>query len=366
MDETKDKKELFNSREISELEEEIRKTKYNKHTQYHIGTLKAKLAMLKETQEKHRGIGSGGKQYAVKKTGDATVLLVGFPSVGKSTLLNRITNASSKIGDYDFTTLDVIPGMMEYNSANIQILDVPGLVEGASSGRGRGREILSVIRNADMIVIMIDKPGQLEVTASELYNAGLRLNQKKPDVMIKKTVSGGLKIGSTVKLTKMDQRMIKDILGAYKIHNAEVLVRDNVSVDEFIDALSTNRIYIPSIIVYNKADLLPPDDLDRVKKSGWLPISAKDGGNIELLKRQIWERLRFMRIYMKRIGKDPDMKEPMIMKRGSTVQEVAQKIRNTWVVEYAKIWGPSARFEGQQVSPEKPLQDRDIVELHLK
>jgi hypothetical protein len=359
MDETKEKKELFHSKDISELEEEIRKTKYNKHTQYHIGTLKAKLAMLKDTQEKHKGIGTGGKQYAVKKTGDATVLLVGFPSVGKSTLLNKITNASSKIGDYDFTTLEVIPGMMEYNSANIQILDVPGLVEGASSGRGHGREILSVIRNSDMIIMLIDKPGQLDVINSELYNAGLRLNQNK-------TVSGGLKVGSTVKLTKIDQRMIKDILGTYKIHNAEVLVRSNVSVDELIDALSTNRIYIPSIIVYNKADLLPPEDFEKAKKSGWLPISAKDGSNIELLKKQIWEKLQFMRVYMKRIGKDPDMNEPMIMKRGSTAQDVAQKIRNTWAVEYAKIWGPSARFEGQQVSPDKPLQDRDVVELHLK
>ncbi len=134
---------------IKEVEAEIAKTQVNKHTEYHIGKLKAKIARLKDEQEKRRSTGGGGgKGYSVKKSGNATVALVGFPSVGKSTLLNRLTGAESEVGAYDFTTIDVVPGIMEYNSAKIQILDLPGLIRDASKGKGRGREVLSVVRSA--------------------------------------------------------------------------------------------------------------------------------------------------------------------------------------------------------------------------
>ena len=98
--------------QIKEIEEEIHNTPYNKNTQHHIGKLKAKLARLKDEQEKRRAASGGtGKSYAVKKSGNATVSLVGFPSVGKSTLLNNITDATSEVGRYDFTTLEVLEEM---------------------------------------------------------------------------------------------------------------------------------------------------------------------------------------------------------------------------------------------------------------
>ena len=109
---------------IKELEEELRKTKYNKKTQHHIGKLKAKIARLKEDIEvKKKGKGKS-EGYSVKKSGDATVIMIGFPSVGKSTILNALTNARSKVAAYDFTTLDVIPGLLEYKQAKIQLLEI--------------------------------------------------------------------------------------------------------------------------------------------------------------------------------------------------------------------------------------------------
>ena len=95
-------------KKIKELEEELSKTKYNKATQHHIGLVKAKIARLKEQDIARQGTGKGGGTetgYTVKKSGDASVVLLGFPSVGKSTLLNKLTNANSEVGDYAFTTM---------------------------------------------------------------------------------------------------------------------------------------------------------------------------------------------------------------------------------------------------------------------
>ena len=108
-------------KQIKEIEDEIFNTQKNKATEHHIGKLKAKLAKLKADIEKRKSAGAKGKGFAVKKSGDATVGLIGYPNIGKSTLLNQITDAKSRVGDYDFTTLDAIPGMMKYKGAKIQI-----------------------------------------------------------------------------------------------------------------------------------------------------------------------------------------------------------------------------------------------------
>jgi len=352
--------------EIKRVEEEIRKTKYNKHTQYHIGRLKAKLARLKEelvskkTERK-------GKSYSVRKSGDATVLLVGFPSVGKSTLLNRITSAESKVGEYDFTTIEVIPGMMFYNSSRIQILDIPGVISGASSGKGRGKEILSIVRNADLILIMIDDMKQLGVIERELYDSGFRLNEEPPEVLIKKLDRGGIKVSISVKLTYLDEKMVKVVLKERGYHNAEVLIREDLTFERMLDATSKNRVYLKSIVLYNKVDLLFKEQRDLIPED-FVQVSSLRGEGIEDLKKRIWEELGLVRIYMKKIGRLPDMKAPLIMKRGSKVSDVAERIHKDFAykLDYARIWGPSAKFPDQKVGGERTLQDGDIVELHIK
>ena len=176
--------------QIQVLEEEIRKTPYHKATQAHIGRLKAKIARLKALKEKKAGGGKRGLGYAIKKQGNATIVMVGFPSAGKSTLLNQLSNAESRVGDYDFTTLNVVPGVLELNGAKLQILDVPGFIEGASHGKGRGKEVLSVLRAADLILILLDAGKgyrkQLEIIRRELHESGFRLNQNPPNVIIQR------------------------------------------------------------------------------------------------------------------------------------------------------------------------------------
>jgi len=144
--------------QIEAIEAIVRKTPHHKATNGFIGAMRAKIARLKdrEVETSSKGSGSSGGGYAIRKQGDATIVLIGPPSAGKSTLINLLTNAESKVAAYAFTTVSVIPGMLKYNEAYIQILDVPGLIEGASIGKGRGKEVLSVARGSDLLVIMTD------------------------------------------------------------------------------------------------------------------------------------------------------------------------------------------------------------------
>ena len=356
------------SRQIQEIEEELARTKYNKATQGHIGRQKAKLARLKE-QRTSQSRGSAGLGYGIKKEGNATVVLVGFPSVGKSTLLNKISNAESTVGAYDFTTLEVVPGVMEIAGAKLQVLDIPGIIEGVSVGKGRGKEVLSVARIADLIVLVVeaDKPQQLDVLRHELHGSGFRLDQKRPDVRITKRSGGGLDIGSAVKLTKIDIPTAKEVFREFKILNAEVVIRDDVSVDDLTDCIMDNRSYIPSLVCINKVDKVTEGELDFLKRKagkGAVFISADKGEGLQELKKAVWERLGLIRIFMKRIGKDPDLKEPVIIKKGSTVKDVAESIHKSWGnARYARIWG-SSKFPGQRNGLDYELKDRDIIELH--
>ncbi|MBI4163882.1 MAG: GTP-binding protein [Candidatus Aenigmarchaeota archaeon] len=358
--------------EIKEIEEEIANTKYNKHTQFHIGKLKAKLASLKEKQEKSKSGGAHGYGYGLKKTGDATILMVGFPSVGKSTLLNALTKATSKVGAYDFTTIDVVPGTLEYNGAHIQVLDLPGLIEGASSGAGRGKEVLAVARNADLVLLVATAQKaekEVEIIKNELYNANFRLDLKPPDIKINKKSIGGLSVSVPTKAKKINSRLVQEILREFGTHNADVIVREDVDIDRFIDGVKGNRVYVPSLVIVNKIDFVGPERQVELQKtfSGSALVSAHLGNGIENLKSVIWNRLGLIRIYLKRIGKDPDMEEPLILSKSSTVADVARKIHRNWEggLKYARIWGASAKFEGQSLGADHKLKDKDIVELHL-
>lgn len=359
-------------KQIKEIEDEIFNTQKNKATEHHIGKLKAKLAKLRDEVEKRKSAGGKGKGFAIKKSGDATVGLIGFPNIGKSTLLNQITDAKSRIGDYDFTTVDAIPGMMKYNGAKIQILDLPGLIAGASEGKGRGREVISAVRNVDLVLFMIDAQYEdsIEIMNQELFKAGIKLNQKKPDVIFKKTGKGGINVTSTVKQTFMDESLIKAITSEYFI-NADIVVRDNITEDQLIDVFTGNRIYVPAIVVINKIDLVSEKELQKkinnIKQRGWktVAISAINGIGINKLKEMIFSELDFIRVYMKPVGKQADFNEPLILKKDSTIEQACVKLHKDFKrkFRYASVSGPSAKHTVQKVGLDHVLQDGDILTI---
>ncbi len=355
---------------IKELEEQISKTKYNKATSHAIGLMKAQLARLKDKEVARSAKKGAAEGYQVRKTGDGTVILLGFPSVGKSTLLNGLTNANSEVAAYAFTTLTVIPGLLEYEHAKIQVLDVPGVVEGAATGRGRGREVLACMRAADLglIILEVQHPGHLAVLRREIADVGIRLDQRPPDVKITKTMRGGIRIGKTVRLSKLDDKTIGAILKEFRINNADVVIRSDITADELIDVIEGNRVYMPSVVVVNKADMVRPEEAERVRRATGadLCISAQRREHLEELKALIFARLRLMRLYLKEPGKDADLEIPLIIFSGATVRDLCRKLHRDFEdkFKFARVWGPSAKFGGQKFQLAHVFKDGDVVELH--
>ncbi len=356
--------------EILAVEDEIRTTSYNKATQLHIGRLKAKLAVLRierETRAKGKG---GGTGYAVRKSGHATVGLVGYPSVGKSTLLNRLTAAESETAAYDFTTLTIIPGMLRWGGASIQILDMPGLVPGAARGRGRGREVLSVVRSVDLVLFLIDPDHtNLNALVRELEGAGVRINQRPPRVVVQHSDRGGLTVSSTVRLTHLAGGLALPIAREFNLHNGSIIFREDATADQLIDALAANRVYLSALLAVNKAELLSAADRTRLTAEvrPYEPafISARTGSGVEDLVDRIGRALRFIRIYVKPPGRPADMTEPVILRRGDRVADLLRRLPSDLGGSFkaAQVWGRSARFAGQTVGRDHILDDEDVVTI---
>src|ERR671923_202007 len=365
---------------IKAIEDEIHKTQINKATELHVGLLKAKIARLKREMEENthgRVVSTGGASagFDVRKAGDATVVLIGLPSVGKSTLLNSLTNAKSRVASYQFTTLTAVPGMMHYRGAKIQVLDMPGIIEGASGGKGFGKRVLSVARSADLVLIVLDvfQPHHLSVLRKELAEAGIRLDEQPPNILIEKTSTGGISVNAQVPI-KTSERLIKEIMRLYGLHNGRLIIREpNLTDDQLIDVLNGNRIYVPSVVVLNKIDLVNASFVQEIKSkivgnnnnNNFIAISADSAINIDVLKEVIYQRLGFIRVYMRPKGRETDFKEPLIIKNGATVEDVCNKIHRNMAknFRYGLVWGRSAKFAGQKVGLDHKVADEDILTI---
>jgi len=349
--------------QISRVEKELRDLPHHKGTDHHIGRLRAKLAILNEKLSAPAKKGGGGGGYAVKKQGDATVVLIGPPSAGKSTLINKLTNAESKVAPYAFTTVSVIPGMMKYKNAYIQILDVPGLLEGAGGGKGRGKEVLAVARNCDLVIFMTDPTRMdfLKKLVKELEEAGIRINKEKPKVKIEKKLNGGLTVSSNIKQS-FDQETVKEVSYEFGIKSGQITLNEKLTIERLVDAFSKNRVYIPAIYVINKSDTLTKEQ-DKEIDSRILRIGAEEGTGLDELREFVWKKLKFVTLYLVKGDEEPNKENPIIVKDSLTLADVAEGIGADFALEKksAKIWGESAKFAGQDVSLTAEVKDGMMV-----
>lgn len=363
---------------IKEIEDEMARTQKNKATSYHLGLLKAKLAKLRReliTPQGGGGGGGGGMGFDVARTGIASVGFVGFPSVGKSTLMSKLTGTHSEAAAYEFTTLTTVPGTLKVHGAPIQILDLPGIVEGAADGRGRGRQVIAVARTCNLIFIVLDvlKPlGDKKIIESELEGFGIRLNKKPPQIIVRKKDKGGIAITNTVPLTNLDHESIKAVLSEFRISNADVAIREpDATADDLIDVIEGNRVYIPAIYVLNKIDAISIEELDLLYKiPNSVPVSSKEWMNIDELLDVMWSALDLVRVYTKPRGLAPDYNTPVVLRRGkSTVEDFCNSIHKEIAkqMKYAIVWGSSAKHSrGQKVGLEHVLEDEDVVTIVKK
>uniref|UniRef100_A0A8C1M3F7 Developmentally regulated GTP binding protein 2 n=1 Tax=Cyprinus carpio TaxID=7962 RepID=A0A8C1M3F7_CYPCA len=344
---------------IAEIEREISRTQKNKATEYHLGLLKAKLAKYRaQLLEPSKSSGAKGEGFDVMKSGDARVALIGFPSVGKSTFLSLMTSTESEAASYEFTTLTCIPGVIEYKGANIQLLDLPGIIEGAAQEEGR-----SLLWPELQI-------GELEeLLVKELESVGIRLNCPKPNIYFKPKKGGGLSYNSTVPLTHCSEKLVQLILHEYKIFNAEVLFREDSTPDEFIDVIVGNRVYMPCLYVYNKVDQISIEEVDRLAhRANSVVISCGMKLNLDFLLEQLWEYLALICLYTKKRGERPDFSDPIIMRRGASVEHVCHRIHRTLASQfkYALVWGTSTKYSPQRVGLTHIMEHEDVIQIVKK
>ncbi|KAI0693779.1 developmentally regulated GTP binding protein 1 [Cytidiella melzeri] len=362
---------------IKEVEDEMNRTQKNKATSYHLGQLKAKLAKLRREliSPSSSGGGGGGLGFDVARTGIATVGFVGFPSVGKSTLMSKLTGTHSEASEIDFTTLTTVPGTLKVHGAPIQILDLPGIIEGANDGRGRGRQVIAVARTCHLIFIVLDvlKPlGDKKLIETELEGFGIRLNKKPPNITVRKKDKGGLSITNTVPLTNIDHDEIKAVFSEYRINNADVAIRQaGVTADDLVDVIEGNRVYIPAIYVLNKIDAISIEELDLLYKIPMsVPVSSREWMNVDELIEKMWETLQLVRVYTKPRGLAPDYSSPVVLRRGKcTIEDFCDSIHKEIAkqMKYAIVWGSSAKHSrGQKVGLDHVLEDEDVVHISKK
>ena len=184
-------------------------------------------------------------------------------------------------------------------------------------------------------------------------------------------MKGGLFINKAIDSTiRMSDDTIKAILKEYKVNNAEVNLRGRVGVEDLIDAIEGNRVYIPAIYVVNKIDQITIEELDLLDQlPNYVMISAGLKWNLEELLERIWEKLDFVRVYTKPKGQLPDYDAPVILSNTrSLVSDFCCKIHRGLLKEfkYAIVWGTSVRHQPMKVGKDHQLDDEDVIQIVKK
>jgi len=249
------------------------------------------------------------------------------------------------------------------------MLDLPGIIEGAKDGKGRGRQVIGVARTCTLILIVLDVMKPLTHRRKieyELEGFGIRLNKKPPNILIKRKDKGGINIVKSMglELTQMSDDTIRSICHEYKLSNADVHFRQDATIDELIDVIEGNRIYVPCLYVLNKIDQISIEELDIIDKCPhYVPISAADEWNFDELMEKIWEYLDLIRIYTKPKGQAPDYDAPVIIRRNSSISDFCNSIHKGLMKEFkhGMVWGTSVKHNPQIVGKDHVLEDEDVV-----
>jgi len=360
---------------IAALEEYMAAIPKHKGTEKLLQQLKTRHAKLRAQQDSERSkkaAGGGFSRFSVKKEGAAQLVVLGPTGVGKSMFLSALTRARPEVSDRPFTTVEPVPGMMTFEDVQIQLVEAPALCQGASGGAGWGLRVLSLARNCDGLILMVDlasePAAELEMMLEELRGAHIEVIEGTGKVEIQGKENGGIQVVPLGGFTG-DAEAIKQLLRARGIHHALVRVGGQVKPEDVLSYLDHPMLLKTAIIVANKLDLPGADvRLHLLRRScprlTVVPVSMAKAVGLQELPRQLYDSLGIIRIYTKRAGLAPSTR-PMIVKAGSSVGEIARMIHNDLFrgFKFAKIWG-SSRYGGERVGLGYVPRDRDVVEIH--
>ena len=341
--------------------------------------VKRQISQLREEIERKKRTTKTGRapSYFPEKAGAAQVVVLGPTNVGRSSLLRAVTNATPQVAPYPFSTRSPVPGMLQYQDIQFQLVEAPPVVDGSSEGRAGGFQILSLARNADGIIVMVDLTedpvDQYTMVAGELEKSRILTVEPEGEVEIQKRGHGrniqfiweGDLEGCTV-----DE--VVGLLREYRIRSALIRIRGRVTLDAVEDAVFGNAVHRPTLVVANKADMggspTAPESLREVAEPlEVVPISALETPKLaETLGAKLFTLLGITRVYTKEPGKEPS-RNPIVARRGLTVGELAKTVHSDFYrrFKYARIWGTSAKFPAERVGLDRELADGDVVEIHV-
>ena len=307
-----------------------------------------KIAMLKSKLERSNTSptkkGSAPNMF-VKKDGIGQIAIVGMPNTGKSWLLNKLVGKKlTEETTYEFATLEPVPGMAPYEGGLLQMVELPAIVQGSANGRSQGKEIISLVRNADALIILGTKE-QRDVVVNELKESKIFLNKTRPPIEIKVFPFKGIQISGKEHLGFEEEKLI-EYLKNTGFANSTVIITGKIdSIDDVIEAQNNS-------IVYKKALFL-----DTRKVTDALVPELKD---------YIFATLDKVLVYTKKPGRDAEMIDPMALPKGSTLGDLAEHLHKDFAkkLKFAKVWG-STKFPGQRVGPEFELKNKDVVEISI-
>jgi ribosome-interacting GTPase 1 len=303
---------------ISALEEMLALIPKHKGTEKMQADLKRRLSKTRDEAQKKAKPSARGFTSHVPREGAGQVVLVGPANSGKSTLLSMLTNAEPEKAAYPFTTRKPLPGMMEFENINIQLVDLPPLAPDWTEAW-----VFALIRNADLALVVVD------LAADEV-------------------------------LDQVEQ--VKGLLSEHKIRLVKQAAASSAE-----EAVTEKR----ALLVGNKADFDGAKErailLSEFYGTEWpiLTLSAASGSNLEALRRALYDGLSLVRVYTKSPGKKPTFDAPFVLKQGATILDVAESVHKDIAagLKFAKLWGAD-KFDGQRVTRDYVVQDGDVIELH--
>ena len=339
---------------------------------------KTKIAQLKQDIVVQRGRKAGGRtSWTVERVGSVQVMLYGPTNVGRSSLLSKLTNAQPPVATYEYTTQRPIPGMLQFEDIQIQLVELPAPQIGSQGTFRIQPEMSDLVRSSDALMLVVDlsnnpfsQLSSLIASLEDIHVSTLRMSSRVE--IIPEKGSGEIRIATAGVQQSKPAEKIRELLHSYGIRNALVRIYGEVTLDDVEDAILENvTIYKPTIVVANKLDLRKNEETttELAEKTSLPSIltSCLTCQGLPQVAPTLFRTLDMVRVYTKEPNETKPSEHPFVVRTGTTVKELARNIHTDLAerYRYSRIWGPTSKFPGERVGPDHILGDQDVVEIHI-